>query len=111
MFLPREGTEIHVTFPLLFSVSDITHTPQGDGNCVMLPKSRMYFKRNNPHPARGRKPLALPDNLVPPLKQSTPRKGTKNRTSGYCRPNRRKTLPTPLGDGNSATTTCATDST
>ena len=48
-----DGNFLILNFSFFFQ--ETTHTPQGDGNCVMLPKSRMYFKRNNPHPVRGRK--------------------------------------------------------
>ena len=59
------------------AVKETTHTPQGDGN-TPLPAVRRTNRRNNPHPARGRKP------------------SKRDR-----RPEQAETTHTPQGDGNS----------
>ena len=85
------------------SFAETTHTPQGDGNTTR-PSIRSNARRNNPHPARGRKPdrqhdvkahggnnphpargrkLGKPRHPAsPPKKQPTPRKGTE--TQPFC---------------------------
>ena len=57
-------------------VMETTHTPQGDGNLAPQ-RSKHFAARNNPHPARGRKPFVCVKLAVALEKQPTPRKGTE----------------------------------
>ena len=52
---PRKGTETYRLVYRWMLTPETTHTPQGDGN---RPRTAPYSfrRRNNPHPARGRKP-------------------------------------------------------
>ena len=105
-----------------FSVfSETTHTPQGDGN-RLAPLMGLYKLRNNPHPARGRKPppgreahQPLETTHTPQgdgnwcfsvnrrysAKQPTPRKGTETTFSRPLDCPFQETTHTPQGDGNS----------
>ena len=52
---PRKGTETRLLVGMSLGVLETTHTPQGDGNfCIFV--IGIADSRNNPHPARGRKP-------------------------------------------------------
>ena len=55
---PRKGTETHMLFLNLCMILETTHTPQGDGNFHSQNRISAECSRNNPHPARGRKPGA-----------------------------------------------------
>ena len=84
---------------ILLPPPETTHTPQGDGNSARSLQNSSFY-RNNPHPARGRKPLIARGAACTLRKQPTPRKGTE--TAGalglfYCQP---ETTHTPQGDGN-----------
>ena len=56
--------------------------------------------RNNPHPARGRKPIAQIVFFSHCVKQPTPRKGTETLDTGRPRIAYRRNNPHPQGDGN-----------
>ena len=73
---PRKGTE--TPDQILVSGVDLetTHTPQGDGNLFRI-INVTSIRRNNPHPARGRKPMT-------------------STSSAF----RAETTHTPQGDGN-----------
>ena len=73
---PRKGTETRLLVGMSLGVLETTHTPQGDGNLASTISSA-YFARNNPHPARGRKPCAPAEQTFRRAKQPTPRKGTE----------------------------------
>ena len=99
---PARGRKPAVHEPLL-CVFETTHTPQGDGNSVEPVYVLLFLKqptprkgtetctvssytrqlRNNPHPARGRKPLTPHAGSIVPAKQPTPRKGTETPSSRY----------------------------
>ena len=60
----------------VIKIIETTYTPPGDEN----PRGTRQFgavRRNNLHPARGRKPHALVIQIIHHMKQLTPRQGTK----------------------------------
>ena len=69
-------------------LQETTHTPQGDGNNNAR-MSLLLSSRNNPHPARGRKPLMARGAACTLMKQPTPRKGTETHITPPPRVSRR----------------------
>ena len=118
---PARGRKRVIHSPFSSFFIETTHTPQGDGNIsfspwisirsaskqptprkgtetsASRPGSPSGLPRNNPHPARGRKPSRIyPTILLATWKQPTPRKGTETfrRSCSAC-PRRGRNNPHP----------------
>ena len=84
----------------LCMILETTHTPQGDGNFHSQNRISAECSRNNPHPARGRKPVINRSVRDKIRKQPTPRKGTETPYSPVSLQRSCETTHTPQGDGN-----------
>ena len=81
------------------SFAETTHTPQGDGNFLFL----LFIVRtigNNPHPARGRKPVRSRSFLSMSETTHTPQGDGNDFPGRLCYHTCAETTHTPQGDGN-----------
>ena len=87
---------------LRFACSSVetTHTPQGDGN-LSRGHSAPAQGRNNPHPARGRKPSSIRFGRQPARETTHTPQGDGNAAFKLSVSNSTETTHTPQGDGNS----------
>ena len=94
---PRKGTETCSSSSFCFLHQKQPTPRKGTETPDNLPAVRGHG-RNNPHPARGRKPIAQIVFFSHCVKQPTPRKGTETTIAGS--PFFSETTHTPQGDGN-----------